>query len=150
MENLKIRKLTKHDIDIIPDIIKLLASYEKRPHDMTATKQDLSYQLFDRNIETFLVAEDGEQIVGYAIYYPMFASFSGCGKIYIEDILIKKEFRGKVYGSQFFKAIQALAKSEGYSKMEWSCLDWNTPSIAFYEKMGAEIEKGSTHVEKEI
>ena len=147
MEKLEIYKAERKDIDILFELINGLALYEKRPEDMTGTKEDLIYWLFDRQIATSFIAKlDGEDI-GYAIYYPVFGSFSARGKVHLEDIFIKKEYRGLGYGKYFLEKIIKDALSNGYTGMEWSCLDWNTPSIAFYNKLGATTETGRIYFE---
>lgn len=147
LENFEIYKATENDLSLIEDLIKGLATYEKRPQDVTGTREMLKYWLLDRKIATTLIAKLGDTVVGYALYYPVFGSFSALGKIHIEDLFLKKEYRGKGLGKQLFFGVAKQAKSEGFSAMEWSCLDWNTPSIAFYEKIGAELETGRKYFE---
>ena len=90
--------------------------------------------MFDRNIATSFIAKLNGENIGYAIYYPIFGSFSARGKVHLEDIFIKEEYRGSGHGKYFLaKVIEDVLKN-GYTGMEWSCLDWNTPSIAFYNK----------------
>ena len=138
-------KATKEDIDIIHELILGLATYEKRPQDMTATKEKLSYWLFEKNIATTLILTLDNNPIGYALYYPIFGSFSANGKVYLEDFFILKEYRGKGFGKYFLGEIIKSIISEGYTAMEWSCLDWNEPSIAFYKHIGAEQESGRIH-----
>ena len=147
MEKLDIYKAEKKDIDILFDLINGLALYEKRPQDMTGTKEELTYWLFDRNIATSFIAKLGDENIGYAIYYPIFGSFSAKGKVHLEDIFIKEEYRGSGHGKYFLaKVIEDVLKN-GYTGMEWSCLDWNAPSIAFYNKLGATNETGREYFE---
>lgn len=145
MENFNVRIATKDDISLLFDFINGLATYEKRPWDMTGTKQELEYWLFEKNIATSFIAELDEKPVGYAIYYPVFGSFSAKGKVHLEDIFINEEHRGKGLGKVFFTKVANFALQEGYSGMEWSCLDWNTPSIAFYNKLNATQETGRVY-----
>ena len=145
MENLEIFKAEKKDIDIVFDLINGLALYEKRPQDMTGTKEELSYWLFDRNIATTFIAQYNGENIGYALYYPIFGSFSAKGKIHLEDLFIKEEYRGKGFGKYFFAKVAEDAYENGYMGMEWSCLDWNTPSIAFYKKLEASEETGRVY-----
>ena len=147
MENFIVRKATQNDIPLLFELINGLALYEKRPQDMTGTKEELSYWLFEKQIATSLIAElDGEP-VGYAIYYPVFGSFSAKGKVHLEDIFLKAEVRGKGLGKRFMAKTTQFVLQDGYTGMEWSCLDWNSPSIAFYEKLGAEKETGREYFE---
>ena len=143
--NFKVYKATNEDIDILHELILGLATYEKRPQDMKATKEDLSYWLFDKNIATALIAKLDNKPIGYAIYYPVFGSFSAKGNVHLEDIFLYEEYRGKGYGKRFLAEVIKDIFSNGYSNMEWSCLDWNTPSITFYDKIGAEQETGRVY-----
>ena len=147
MENLEIIKAEKKDIDDLFELINGLAKYERRPQDMTGTKEELVYWLFDRQIATSFIAKLGDKNVGYAIYYPIFGSFSARGKVHLEDIFIYDEYRGKGYGKYFLAKVIEDVLANGYTGMEWSCLDWNAPSIAFYNKLGATNETGREYFE---
>lgn len=147
MNKLNVRKATKEDISLLFDLINGLATYEKRPWDMTGTKEELEYWLFEKNIASSFIAELDGTPVGYAIYYPVFGSFSAKGKVHLEDIYINEEYRGKGLGKEFFAKVANFALNDGYSGMEWSCLDWNTPSINFYNKLGANEETGRVYFE---
>ena len=143
----KIRKATEKDMHLIYEFINGLAKYEKRPQDMTGTPEMLKYWLFDKKIATAVIAEfDGEN-VGYAIYYPVFGSFSAKGNVHLEDLFINPEYRHQGLGKKFFFELTDMINNDGYSKIEWSCLDWNTPSIEFYKKIGATLESGRVYFE---
>lgn len=142
-----IRKATENDIQSIYEMINGLAIYEKRPEDMTGTVEMLKFWLFEKRIATAVIAEINEEPVGYAIYYPVFASFAAKANVHVEDIFIKPENRGKGLGKEFFYKLSEMIKSDGYSEMEWSCLDWNVPSIEFYKKLGATQETGRVYFE---
>lgn len=137
-----VRKADISDIKIIQKLIKNLAEYEKRPQDMTATDENLRYWIFEKKIATVLIAQYDEEIIGYAIYYPVFGSFAGEAGVHLEDFLLKEEYRHRGLGKKFFSRIEEYVKKDGYSKIEWSCLEWNTPSIAFYNSIGAMQEQG--------
>lgn len=145
MENLIVRKADKNDIDIIFELINGLAEYEKRPWDMTGTKEELLYWLFEKNIATTLLLELDEKTIGYAIYYPIFGSFSAKGKAHLEDMFLLPEYRGKGLGKIFLKEIVSNVLADGYHAMEWSALDWNEPAIGFYKNIGAEQESGRVY-----
>ena len=147
MENLVVKKAEKIDIDTIFELINGLAKYEKRPWDMTGTKEELSFWLFERKIATTLLLELDGKVIGYAIYYPIFGSFSAKGKVHLEDMFICEEYRGKGIGKQFLKQIVNHVFAEGYLGMEWSALDWNEPAIKFYEKVGASQDSGRVYFE---
>lgn len=147
MENLVIRKATKNDLNLIYELINGLALYEKRPNDMTGTIDMLSYWLFDKKVATAIIAEAKGEPIGYAIYYPVFGSFSAKANIHIEDLFIKPEYRNQGYGKIFFYKLVEVIKDEGYYKLEWSCLDWNAPSIEFYKRIGATQDGGRVYFE---
>ena len=125
-----VRKADISDIKIIQKLIKNLAEYEKRPQDMTATDENLCYWIFEKKIATVLIA------------HPVFGSFAGEAGVHLEDFLLKEEYRHRGLGKKFFSRIEEYVKEDGYSKIEWSCLEWNTPSIAFYNSIGAMQEQG--------
>lgn len=140
-ELFNVRKADISDIKTIQKLIKNLAEYEKRPQDMTATEETLCYWIFEKKIATVLIAQYDEEIIGYAIYYPVFGSFAGEAGVHLEDFLLKEEYRHRGLGKKFFSRIEEYVKEDGYSKIEWSCLEWNTPSIAFYNSIGAAQEQ---------
>lgn len=145
MNNLKVIKATKEDSPILHNLILGLATYEKRPEDMTASIEDINYWMFERKIATGLILLEDNEPIGYAIYYPVFGSFSGNGNVHLEDMFIKEEFRGNGIGKFFFKEIVKSVFSENYKNMEWSCLDWNTNAMGFYDNIGAEKETGRVY-----
>lgn len=147
-KNLVIRKATKKDINLLYELINGLAIYEKRPNDMTGSIEMLNYWLFEKSVATALIAEnDNGENIGYAIYYPIFSSFAANVNVYMEDLFIKPEYRGQEYEKEFFYKLSEMIKKEGYLKLEWSCLNWNTSSIKFYEKIGAIQETGRFYFE---
>ena len=151
--NLKIRRAERKDIPLIFTLINEMALYEKRPRDMTGTPEALEYWLFDKSIGTFYIAEVDGAAAGYALYYPVFGSFSAAGRVHLEDIFLRENFRGKGLGKAFFTLVAAEVLKEGYSGMEWSCLDWNTLALDFYDRIGAHREKGREYLfmsEKEL
>lgn len=149
-KRLTIRKTTEEDVGLIFDFIKGLATYEKRPQDVTGSIEILRFWLFEKKAATAVIAEYDGDAVGYAIYYPVFGSFSAIANAHLEDLFIKPEYRRKGLGKEFFSELSKTLKSEGYSKLEWSCLDWNTPSIEFYNRIGAKQESGRVYFEYEL
>lgn len=141
-----LRKAAEEDVDVLFELINGLAAYEKRPQDMTGTKEQLKEWLFEKQIATALLAENQEgQNIGYAIYYPTFGSFSAKANVHVEDLYIRPEYRHQGYGRAIFARLVGWVEDEGYTKLEWSCLDWNTPSIEFYKKLGASLESGRVY-----
>lgn len=145
MQKLKIIKAKKLDVDLIYNLIGEMASFEKRPEDFLCSKNELEYWLFDKKIAKVMLAKLADEVIGYALYYPTFGSFSSKGKIYLEDIFIKEKYRGKGYGKALFDAVKKDALKNGYSEIEWSCLDWNKSAIEFYNHIGAKKETGRVH-----
>lgn len=141
-EKFIVRKANEDDVSEIQKMINGLAVYEKRPQDMTASLKDLSYWIFEKKVATVLIAECNNDAIGYAIYYPVFGSFSGKAGAHLEDMFLLTQYRHCGLGRMFFAKIEEFIKQDGYSKMEWSCLDWNEPSIHFYNKIGAVQEQG--------
>ena len=140
-----IRPVTPNDMATLKSLILGLAKHERRPQDVTGTEDEMRHWLFDRKIATALFAEFDGQPIGYAIYYPVYGSYSARGRVYIEDIYFKPEVRGKGYGTKLLAHICKKALEEGYIGLEWSALDFNTGSIDYYLKLGAEKEKGRTY-----
>lgn len=149
-DKVTIREAQETESALIQELVKEMASYERRPEDMTGTQEQLHYWLFERKIATILLIEYEGKTIGYAIYYPIFGSFAARANIHLEDLYIRERYRGLGLGRYFFEAVAKRAKEEGYAKMEWSCLDWNTPSIGFYERLGAEYETGRKYFEMSL
>ena len=148
---LTFRMAREQDASLLLDFIKGLAAYEKRPQDVTATVQAVREAVFQRKrAEAFFIVENGNEI-GYGIYYYIFSSFAAACGLYVEDLLIVPEKRGRGYGREALGWLAEKALKEGCGEMEWSCLDWNTPAMGFYEKLGARLKKGSVRflMEKE-
>lgn len=141
-EKFTVRKANKNDILLLQNMIKGLAAYEKRPQDMTGSQENLSNWLFERKIAIALIAEYNDEAIGYAIYYPIFGSFAAEGGAHLEDMFLNEEYRRRGFGNKFFSKIEEFVKQEGFSKMEWSCLDWNITASNFYDKIGAVQEQG--------
>lgn len=132
-----IRKATKEDVGLILDFIKKLAKYEKMSDQVVANEQLLSEWLFDKKVAQVIFAMEGEKEVGFALYFHNFSTFLGRAGIYLEDLFVLPEYRGKGYGKLLLKALAKTAVELGCGRLEWCCLDWNKPSIDFYESIGA-------------
>lgn len=136
-EKFEIRKAKKEDIKLIFDFIKELAEYEKMSDDVIATEETLSYRLFDKKIGETLFITVNDKEVGFASYFFNFSTFVGRVGLYLEDLYIRKEYRGRGYGTRVFKELAKIALINDCKRFEWSCLNRNTPSIAFYKSLGA-------------
>lgn len=135
---LTFRYAQESDTALILEFIKELADYEKMLDDVVATEELLKEWLFEqKKAEVIFAQADGKE-VGFALFFHNFSTFLGRGGIYLEDLFVKSEYRGKGIGKAIFKKLGAIARERGCGRLEWSCLDWNQPSIDFYRSMGAE------------
>lgn len=137
IEGFALRFAAEKDVATIFSMIKELAEYEKLLDRLEATEEILRESLFQSDVVETLIGEFKGKPIGYAIFFHNFSSFKGRLGIYIEDIYIKPELRGKGFGEAIFTFIAKLAVERLCGRLEWACLNWNTPSIAFYKKMGA-------------
>ena len=132
------RVAEKKDVPLILDFIKELAKYEKMLDQVVATEELLNDWIFDKNkAEVIFAMEDGKE-VGFALFFHNFSTFLGRAGIYLEDLYVKPEYRGKGYGRGLLKKLAAIAMERDCGRLEWSCLDWNKTSIDFYNSKGAE------------
>ena len=132
-----IRKAEAKDIATIFDLIKKLAVYEKLENDVITSEKELCENIFNKNFAKVLIAEEDEKPVGFALYFYNFSTFVGKPGIYLEDLFVEPEFRGKGYGKALLIELAKIAQAENCGRFEWSVLDWNTPSIEFYKSLGA-------------
>ena len=133
------RQATKSDCPLILQFIQLLAKYEKLEHEVTATVSELEATLFDApeaDAKVYLGFEDKEP-VGFALFFFNYSTFLGKKGIYLEDLYVKEEYRGRGYGKYMLQFLAKLAVENNYGRLEWSVLDWNQPAIDFYENAGA-------------
>lgn len=134
---LTIRNATKTDIDLILQFIKELAAYERMLSEVTATKELLEEWIFrQKKAEVLFAVADGKEI-GFALFFHNFSTFIGKAGIYLEDLYIRPEYRGKGYGKAMIQELARIAIERDCGRLEWSCLDWNKPSIAFYLSLKA-------------
>lgn len=132
------RTAERQDVPLILQFIKDLAEYEHMLDEVVADEATLEEWLFDkRKAEVIFVLEDGVE-VGFALFFHNFSTFLGRAGIYLEDLFVKPEHRGKGYGKALLKKLASIAVERGCGRLEWWCLDWNTPSINFYLSLGAE------------
>lgn len=125
------------DCGLILYFIKELAVYEKMLDEVVATEDTIREWIFEkRKAEVFFICEDGKE-VGFAVFFHNYSTFVGRSGIYLEDLYIKPEYRGKGYGKAALKHLAGIAVERGCGRLEWCCLDWNRPSIDFYLSLGA-------------
>lgn len=137
MNNFTIRQANINDVSTILSFIKALAEYEDMSDQVVATEELLKEWLFEKKKAEVLLAMEGDTAVGFALYFYNFSTFLGRAGIYLEDLFVKKEYRGKGYGKALLKELARIAVSQGCGRLEWCCLDWNQPSIDFYLSLGA-------------
>lgn len=128
-------------VDDVPEIlcgIRALADYEKLAHEVVATEEDLVRTLFgDRPAAEVLLVEDGGSVAGFALFFTSYSTFLGRPGMYLEDLFVHPEFRGRGHGLTLMRALAGICAERGYGRFDWSVLDWNEPSIAFYRRLGA-------------
>lgn len=137
-EKFTFRYAKRDDISLILQFIKDLAAYEKMINEVVADEKTLEEWIFDKQkAEVIFVVVDDEEI-GFALFFHNFSTFLGRAGIYLEDLFVKPEYRGKGYGKAILKKLAAIAVERGCGRLEWWCLDWNKPGIDFYHSLGAE------------
>ena len=138
MSHIQIRPATPQDVPLILAFLNELATYEKLAHEVVATDADMHAALFGERpvIETVIASLD-DQPVGYALFFPTFSTFLGKPGLYLEDLYVRPAARGCGVGRKLLEHLASLVVERGWGRLEWSVLDWNEPSIAFYKKMGA-------------
>ena len=137
--NLTFRNAERKDTLLILQFIKELADYEKMLNEVVADEATLETWIFDKQkAEVIFALHDGKE-VGFALFFHNFSTFLGRAGIYLEDLYVKPECRGKGYGKALLKKLASIAVERGCGRLEWWCLDWNKPSIDFYLSLGAEV-----------
>ena len=132
------RNAQREDTPLILGFIRGLAEYEKMLSDVVADEKTLEEWIFDKQkAEVIFVLENGKE-VGFALYFHNFSTFLGRAGIYLEDLFVKPEHRGKGYGKALLRKLAQTAVERGCGRLEWWCLNWNKPSIDFYFSLGAE------------
>ena len=132
-----IRIAERSDVNLIMEFIKGIASYEKLLNEVKATPELLEEWLFEKKTGEVAFIMEKNKEVGFVLYFHNFSTFVGKAGMYIEDLFVFPEYRGKGYGKALINHVIDKARSEGLGRVEWTCLDWNTPSIEFYKSMGA-------------
>jgi GNAT superfamily N-acetyltransferase len=137
-----IRSATPADVPAIAALIRALAEYEKLAHEVVLDEDRLHEHLFGpRPYAEVLIAEDGGRAVGFALFFHNYSTFLGRPGIYLEDLFVRPEDRGKGLGKALLVALAKLAAERECGRLEWAVLDWNEPSIRFYESLGAVAKK---------
>ncbi|MEV5162080.1 MULTISPECIES: GNAT family N-acetyltransferase [unclassified Streptomyces] len=135
-----IRAATPEDIRAIHTMVRELAAYEKALDEANATEEQLHEALFGERPAAYAhvaVADDDGDVVGFALWFLNFSTWRGVHGVYLEDLYVRPERRGGGYGKALLTELARICVERGYGRLEWSVLDWNAPSIAFYEALGA-------------
>ena len=137
--NLKIKKAKLKDVPLVLSLIKELAEYEKLTHEVIASEKDLSRNLFGpKKFAEVLLGYYNNEPTGMALFFHNYSTFEGKPGIYLEDLYVKPEFRGKGIGKALLLKLIRIAGKRKCGRVEWAVLDWNQPAIDFYKKLGAE------------
>ena len=133
-----IRAATESDVPLILELIRALATYERAPHEVTATPEILKETLFGKkpSAEVLLLFEN-DVAAGFALFFHNFSTWIGRPGLYLEDLFVRPEHRGKGYGRALLIHLAKIARDRGCGRMEWAVLNWNEPAIQFYRKLGA-------------
>ena len=132
-----IRFATENDCALILHFIRDLAEYEKMADQVVASEELLREWIFEKQKAEVLFVCEEEKELGFALFFHNFSTFLGRAGIYLEDLFVLQEYRGKGYGKALLKKLAQIAVECGCGRLEWSCLDWNSPSIDFYRSLGA-------------
>jgi GNAT superfamily N-acetyltransferase len=138
--SLHIRRARPGEAPLVLTLVRELAEYEKLSHEVEATEADIDKALFADNPLLFCeIAEWHNEPIGFAVWFLNFSTFSGRPGIYLEDLFVRPAYRGKGIGKALLVQLAKTCVSNGWSRLQWAVLDWNTPSIEFYKSLGAEL-----------
>lgn len=137
IEDLGIRFVEEGEAGLVLSFIEAIAEYEKMSDCVIATEEGLNQAIFENHDCNVLIVEYKGEPIGFALYFHTFSTFMGRTNMYLEDIFINENMRGKGIGKEIFRILTVIALEEGCPRFEWVCLNWNEPSINFYKSMGA-------------
>jgi GNAT superfamily N-acetyltransferase len=133
-----VRPIRREDVPAVVGLVRELAEYEKAAHEVRLTEEQLTTALFGDSPRLFgHVALDGDTVVGMALWFLNFSTWRGTHGVYLEDLYVRPGHRGTGLGRELLRTLAEVCVRHGYSRLEWSVLDWNTPSIEFYRAAGA-------------
>jgi GNAT superfamily N-acetyltransferase len=136
--SLNIRRARPDEAGLVLSLIRELADYEKLAHEVEASETMIAEALFADHPRLFCeIAEWNGEVAGFAVWFINFSTFSGRSGIYLEDLFVRPPLRGKGIGKALLKHLASECVTNGWSRLQWSVLDWNAPSIAFYKSLGA-------------
>jgi GNAT superfamily N-acetyltransferase len=140
--SLRIVPARAEDVPIILSLIRALGEYERLSHEIVATEEGLRAWLFgQRPAAEVVLASVDDTVVGFALFFHNFSTFLGRPGLYLEDLFVIPEWRGRGIGKRLLVHLAELAVERGCGRMEWNVLDWNEPALRFYERMGARVMK---------
>jgi GNAT superfamily N-acetyltransferase len=138
--SLQIRRARPDEAGLVLSLVRELADYEKLLHEVEATEAGIGAALFEANPRLFCdIAEWNGEVAGFAVWFINFSTFSGRSGIYLEDLFVRPAQRGKGIGKALLSYLAKECVANGWSRLQWSVLDWNTPSIEFYKSLGAQL-----------
>jgi GNAT superfamily N-acetyltransferase len=138
-DQIRVEQATEADVPLILGMIRALAEYEKLAHQVVATETGLREALFGtRPVAEVIIASVGDEPAGFALFFHTFSTFLGRRGLYLEDLFVKPEWRGRGVGKRLLAELAGIALDRGCGRFEWSVLDWNTPAIGFYTSVGAQ------------
>jgi GNAT superfamily N-acetyltransferase len=133
-----IRNATEDDVPLILDFIRQLARYERLEQEVVATEEILRTTLFgDHRFAEVIIGEANGEPAGFALFFHNFSTFIGRPGIYLEDLFVRSEYRGRGYGRALLARLAQIAKERNCGRLEWAVLNWNEPAIGFYQNLGA-------------
>lgn len=137
---MNIRRAEPSDVDVMAELIRDLAIYERAEEEVKITRADLLESFFENDPRVFcdLVEEDGGTVAGFAVWFLNYSTWTGHYGIFLEDLYVRSEYRGRGFGRALLARLANECVSHGYTRLQWSALDWNTPAIDFYTSLGAE------------
>ncbi|MGN0267805.1 MAG: GNAT family N-acetyltransferase [Lachnospiraceae bacterium] len=136
--DINFRYAERKDVALILQFIKELAEYEHMSDEVIANEELLEEWIFDKQKAEVIFALEGQKEVGFALFFHNFSTFLGRAGLYLEDLFVRPEYRGRGYGKGILKKLASIAVERGCGRLEWCCLDWNQPSIDFYLSLGAQ------------
>ncbi len=143
--HIEIRNATEQDLDLVLSFIRELADYERLAHEVVATTEDLRDALFGADpVASAAIATVRNEPAGFALYFRNFSTFLGRPGIYLEDLYVRRAYRGLGLGKKLLAHLAGIVVDSGYGHFEWAVLNWNQPAIDFYQRIGAEAMDGWT------
>ena len=137
MAQFSIRPARPEDCGTILELIRGIAEYEKMSDEVVATEETIRHAMFDEHVTRCLLAALDGKVIGYALYFYNYSTFIGTKGLYLEDLFLYPEYRKAGYGKRLIRELFKIAAAENCGRMEWCCLNWNTPSQEFYKSLGA-------------